>query len=86
MVAQHRNRNLIGTNSINQPKQFMEPAPTLSVGLNSNFTKNIQMTSIQYNPMNELEDDKQNKTAKKTESNNQLLSDSNRLPRDGSNS
>lgn len=64
----------------------MEPGPTMSVGLNSNFAKNAQMTSIQYNPMNDLEDEKQTKTAKKIESTNQLLSEANRLPRDGSNS
>ena len=66
LVAQHRNRNLIGNGG--NEKQFGQPMDSLSIGLNSNFSKNLkdrdhsqqvphvshnQMASITHNPLNE---------------------------------
>lgn len=100
LVAQHRNRNLIGSSS-NRP--FAAPSDSLSVGLNSNFSKNLkgrdkshqppahQMDSIVHNPLNDLDDDKEiSRTAKKADgpelqSDVHLLTEDNRL-REQSNS
>lgn len=88
-MTQHRNRNLIGSSS-NRP--FGQPIDSLSVGLNSNFSKNLknrdkshqpypnQLSSIVHNPLNEFDEDKEiSRTAKKVD-NVMLQSDMQLLP------